>query len=357
MPKHKFFTICYGVILILVIIWLADQVSFIFTPLKIAVEIMLVPFLLAGVLYYCLRPAVEWLHHFKVPRGVAILIMYAVLAGVLVAISLAVGPLFQHQLDRLIVTAPKMADLLWQQWLYFQENQASFPAFINEWIEEATHYVQVLVASLGRNLANIISGITSFILTLVIVPLILFYLLKDGPRFATGILRFVPEKNQTEAEAILQDMGKALSTYVLGQLLVSVCVGTMVFIGYSLIGLEYSLILAFFAMLTNLIPFVGPLIGAVPALAVALIDSPWMMLKALAVILVAQQIESNLISPQIMGRALDLHPLTIILLLLVAGSLSGIIGMIVAVPLYALAKVIVKHLYRLYQLRLSNHQA
>jgi predicted PurR-regulated permease PerM len=356
MPKNKFFTICYGVILVLVIIWLASQVSFIFAPIRIAVETMLIPFILAGILYYILRPAVEWLHGYKVPRSIAILIMFLVLVGVLMAFCLAVGPIFQQQLNRLIVTAPKIADLLWQQWLYFQENQASFPSFVNNWFEQATQYVQVLVASIGRNLANILSGITSFILTLIIVPFILFYLLKDGPRFSEGLLRWVPQGKREEAQVIIGDMSRALSTYVLGQMVVSLCVGTMVFIGYSLIGLDYSLILAFVAMLTNLIPFVGPLIGAIPALAVGLIDSPWMMFKALLVVLAAQQIESNVISPQIMGRALDVHPLTIILLLLVAGSLSGVVGMILAVPLYALTKVVVKHSYRLYQLRMSGHK-
>ena len=356
MPKHKFFTFCYGVILILVIIWLASQVSFIFKPLKVAVQTLLLPFLLAGVLYYVFRPAVDWLHGFKLPRSVAILLLFLALAGIMTALCLAVGPLFQQQLNRLMITAPEVAERLWQQWLYFQDHQASFPPFVNEWIEQATRYVQVVVAAIGRNLADILSSITNLIITLIIVPFILFYLLKDGPRLSEGVLRWIPQGKQEEARLIIGEMSKALSTYVLGQMVVSLCVGIMVFIGYSLIGLDYSLILAFVAMLTNLIPFVGPLIGAVPALAVGLLDSLWMMVKVLLVVLVAQQIESNVISPQVMGRALDVHPLTIILLLLVAGSLAGVVGLILAVPFYALSKVVVKHLYRLYQLRLSNQK-
>lgn len=356
MPKHKFFTFCYGVILILVIIWLASQVSFIFKPLKVAVQTLLLPFILAGVLYYVFRPAVQWLHGFKLPRSLAILLVFMALAGVITAFSLAVGPLFQQQLNRLIITAPGVADRLWQQWLYFQANLASFPPFVNEWIEQATRYIQVVVAAIGRHLADILSGLTNLIITLIIVPLILFYLLKDGHRISEGVIRWIPREQQNEARLIIRDMSKALSTYVLGQMVVSLCVGIMVFIGYTLIGLEYSLILAFVAMVTNLIPFVGPLIGALPALAVGLLDSLWMMVKVLIVVLVAQQIESNLISPQVMGRALDVHPLTIILLLMVAGSLAGVIGLILAVPAYALSKVVAKHVYRLYQLRLSSQK-
>jgi predicted PurR-regulated permease PerM len=117
---------------------------------------------------------------------------------------------------------------------------------------------------------------------------------------------------------------------------------------------EYSLILALVAMLTNVIPFVGPFIGIIPALIVGFIESPMMMLKVIIVVVIAQQIESNLISPQIMGRALDVHPLTIILLLLVASSLGGVLGLILAVPTYAMLKVVVKHSYRLFRLRSSE---
>ncbi|GGK20549.1 UPF0118 membrane protein YueF [Caldalkalibacillus thermarum] len=354
MPKHKFFTFCYGVILVLAIIWLASQVSFIFTPIRVAFQTLLMPFLLAGVLFYVMKPIVDFLAEHRVPRAMAILLLYVAVIGVLVGLSLAVGPIFQQQMNRLIETAPAIADLLWSQWLYFQANQANFPDFVNDWIEQATVYVQQLMSAIGQNLANIISGITSFVITLAIVPFILFYMLKDGHRFPEGILKLLPEDKRTEAQAILSGMNKALSTYVLGQLIVSLCVGIMVYIGYLIIGLEYSLILALVAMLTNVIPFIGPFIGTFPAVIVGLIDSPWMMLKVIIVVVIAQQIESNLISPQVMGRVLDVHPLTIILLLLVAGSLAGIIGLILAVPIYAVSKVVVKHMYRLYQLRLSS---
>ncbi|MDQ0340375.1 putative PurR-regulated permease PerM [Caldalkalibacillus uzonensis] len=354
MPKHKFFTFCYGVILVLASIWLASQVSFIFTPIKVAFQTLLMPFLLAGVLFYVLKPIIDFMVEHRINRVLAILLMYIALAGALVGLSVAVGPVIQHQMNRLIETAPRIAELLWRQWLYFQANQASFPDFVNDWIEQATVYIQQLMSAIGQNLTNIIGGITSFILTLVIVPFILFYMLKDGHRFPEGIIRLLPESKRGEAQTILSGMNKALSTYVLGQVIVSSCVGIMVYIGYLVIGLEYSLILALVAMFTNVIPFVGPFIGTFPAMIVGLIESPLMMLKVIIVVVIAQQIESNFISPQVMGRVLDVHPLTIILLLLVAGSLAGIIGLILAVPIYAVSKVIVKHMYRLYQLRLSN---
>jgi predicted PurR-regulated permease PerM len=164
-------------------------------------------------------------------------------------------------------------------------------------------------------------------------------------------LRLLPKKQRIEGRKILSDMDSKLSSYIQGQILVSLCVGVLMFAGFLIIGIDYALILALVAMFTNVIPFVGPWIGTVPALIVALIDSPVMVGKVLIVIIVVQQFESNFISPQIMGKKMAIHPLTIILLLIVAGRFAGIIGMLLAVPTYAVCKVVVSHTYRLFKLR------
>lgn len=351
MPKHRFFTICYGIILVLLIIWLFTKVSFLLHPIVLGIQTLFVPFLIAGILYYLMRPIVDFLELKRVPRIISILLMFLAFIGVIISVSLAIGPILQQQIYRLIENAPAIADMLLEQWEFLQENRANFPDFVDEWIVAATEAVQSLLSGIGRNIMDVITGVTGFLFTLVIVPFILFYMLKDGSKLPDGIVKFIPSQQRSEAKKVLAGMNKALSTYVIGQLIVSLCVGIMVYIGYLIIGLEYSLLLAIVAMLTNVIPFVGPFIGTAPAIVVGLIDSPVMMLKVIIVVLVAQQIESNFISPQVMGRVLEVHPLTIILLILVAGSLFGLIGLILAVPVYAVSKVIVKHVYRLILLR------
>lgn len=365
MPKQKFFMICYGIILVLIIMWLLTRVDFLFQSIVAIVEILfliirtlIVPFLLAGVLYYLFRPLVDFLAQKGLHRVVAILTMYLTFIGMITVIVLAAGPLLQAQVQRLIDNAPLFADLLLEQWEYIQGNRDNLPDFVDEGIQAATQATQDFLnnigehlAALGKNILSILSSITSFLITLIIIPFILFYMLKDGKHLSNGILKFIPNKRRQEAELILSDMNKALNTYVMGQVIVSVFVGVMVFIGYSIIGLEYSLILALVAMLTNLIPFIGPFIGTFPAVIVGLIESPGMMFQVLLVVIVVQQIESNLISPQVMGRVLDLHPLTIILLILVAGSIFGLVGLLLAVPVYAVGKVVVKHAKRLIELR------
>lgn len=354
MPKNRFFMICYAIILVLLIIWLLTKVSFIFSPLIIAVKTLFLPFALAGVLYYLFCPLIDLLEQYKLSRTVSILILFLVLIGIMIVLSMMIAPVLEQQVNRLIANAPGIANLLISEWERYQGNKVNFPNYVNEAIEYITVKAQQLFMDIGRNMTNIIGAITSFVITLVIVPFILFYMLKDGRKAPNILIQFLPEEKQRlEARSIFTGMNKALSTYVQGQVIVSLCVGIMVYIGYLIIQIEYSLILALVAMFTNVIPFVGPFIGIFPALVVGFLDSPMMMLKVIIVVVIAQQIESNLISPQIMGRALDVHPLTIILLLLVASSWAGILGLILAVPTYAVLKVVFKHIYRLIQLRMG----
>lgn len=133
-------------------------------------------------------------------------------------------------------------------------------------------------------------------------------------------------------------------------MIVSSFVGILCYIAFTLIGLDYALILALVAMVTNVIPFLGPWLGTIPAVIVGLLHSPLKALLVILLVVIIQQIESNILQPQVMGKKLSMHPVTVLSLILVAGSFAGIIGMLLAVPLYAVGKVIVTHAYRLWKL-------
>jgi len=183
------------------------------------------------------------------------------------------------------------------------------------------------------------------------VPFILYYLLKEGEKVPGFILKLLPAKHHEEGRNILSEMDDALSAYIQGKIMVSMILGLLIYVGYLIIGLDYSLILAVAAAVMNVIPFVGLFIGIIPSIVVAFIHSPGMLIQMLIVVIVVQQIESNFLSPQVMGKKLDIHPLTIILLLIMVGSISGLLGMFLAIPVYAILKVIVTHVYRMYGLR------
>lgn len=357
MSHYKWFRVFLAIIMLFIIIFLGSQITFIFRPIVVFVETLFFPFLLAGVLYYLFRPIVNLLHKQKVPKTIAIIIIYLAVIGLLVAMVLLVGPVLQRQVNSLVNNIPFIFnEIRWiiielQDHEWFSRFQLTENFTFEKLPDNLTQYLNQAFNIVSTNIAGLIGFIANLVIIFIIIPFILFYMLKEGEKAPNQVLRLLPEKQRIEGRKILADMDVKLSSYIQGQIIVSMCVGILMYAGFLIIGIEYSLILALIAMFTNVIPFVGPWIGTVPALIVAIIDSPFMIVKVLAVILIVQQFESNFISPQIMGKKLAIHPLTIILLLIVAGRFAGIIGMLLAVPTYAVCKVVVSHTYRLFKLR------
>lgn len=358
MPQSKAFKIGYGIIVVLLIILLANQVSFIFKPLVVLVQTLFFPFLVSGVLFYLFRPIVGYLHSLKVPKVLSILLIYLAFIGLFVLLGFLIGPLLKEQFHRLVENFPEMMDKAQDK--FAELHQQPWVSQNVDWqliSSNVMDYLKSSLSAIGANIASFISILTNIIVVFVTVPFILYYMLKEGEKAPGYMLRFLSDQDREEGLRILSDMDRALSSYIKGQVLVSLFVGLIVYIGYLIIGIDYSLILAMATMLTNVIPLIGPLIGVIPAIVVAFIESPFMVVKVLIVALVAQQLEGNLVSPLVMGKNLNIHPLTIILLLLVAGSLGGFLGLLLAVPTYAVLKVVVWHSYRLYKLRKQKAEA
>ena len=135
----------------------------------------------------------------------------------------------------------------------------------------------------------------------------------------------------------------------------SFCIGLLLFIGYSIIGLKYALVLASIAAVTSVVPYLGPTIAISPAIVIAIITSPLMLLKLAVVWTLVQFFEGHFISPNVMGKTLKIHPLTIIFILLCAGNLMGIVGVIIGIPLYAVLKVLVSHIFMLFKRRYNRY--
>ncbi|TCP31753.1 putative PurR-regulated permease PerM [Scopulibacillus darangshiensis] len=359
MPRSKYFRFAVWILLIFTVIMIGSKISFVFRPIGILITTLAAPVLVAGVLYYILRPVVRLLVKVKVPRIIAILLLYLIVIGLITVIVLGIGPAINKQFVALANAMPGLIKDLGQQLKDFQ-NSNLFDRFQLDKISYTditnrfSHSIGNITASIGNNVLTIIQSITGIVIIIVTVPFILFYMLKDGEKLPGSILRFLPKEHQDEGKLILGDMDEALSGYIQGQMLVSLFDGVFIYIWYQIIGLDYPLILALAILFTNVIPFIGPFIGTAPGVIVGFIQSPLMALWVIVGVLIVQQIESNIISPQVMGKKLDIHPLTIIFILLVAGNLAGIIGMILAIPTYAVAKVIITRTYKLIRLRYNK---
>lgn len=170
-------------------------------------------------------------------------------------------------------------------------------------------------------------------------------MLKDHEKLVPFVTKFFSGDTKTWIEKTLKDIDDVLNLYIRGQILISSILAALLFIGYSIIGLNFALLLVVFAFFMNIIPFIGPWIAFIPALTIAFFQDPIMAIWVSVITLIAQQTDANLITPNIMGKTLNIHPLTIITILLAAGNIAGLIGVLLAVPGYAVGKAIISNIY------------
>ena len=349
--KHNFFKYAIGFLLVLVNIFLLGKIDFFLVPLRNVLATIFLPLLISGLLYYLMRPLINWIVKFKIPRTLAILMGFVLLIALLAIISASTGTMIASQISQLYSSLPGFFETASEKTIEFFNNGALSFIPISDLQQQLSGLLQKIVPFLSNGLISGISVVANATAALVIVPFFLFYLLKDDKLFRQRMLAIIPEKHRNSGEEILEDVDKTLSMYIIGQAIVALTIGVLMYIGYLILGLDYALVLALFALITAFIPILGAFIGIIPAILVGLTVNPLMALKVLILMIVVQQLEGNLLSPQIMDKRMNIHPLTFLLLLLVAASLFGFIGMLIAVPVYAVIKVLWKSFYKLYKLK------
>ncbi|MDT2393994.1 AI-2E family transporter [Enterococcus avium] len=336
-------------LIIATLILVSSKIDFVFQPIGTFFTTLFTPILIAGFLYYLLNPLVNLLMKMGVKRLAAIALIFILLIGIIVLIFMSIIPNLVEQLVSLARNIPGFISNM-QTWLQELANNATrFPLFkeldVDKYISNldvsAGSIIQQSLTGVTNGLGSVIGKITTIVLLLVTVPFILFYMLKDGEKLVPNIERLFPEKQRENIKGLLQQLNKTLSDYISGQAIECLFVGTFTFLGYLLIGVDYAFLFGVIAGLTNLIPYLGPYLGLAPALIYTFFDSPTRALLCIVVVIIVQQIDGNVIYPNVIGKSLNIHPLTIILILLVAGNLSGILGVFLGVPVYAILRTLV----------------
>jgi len=303
---------------------------------------VLAPFFVAMIISYVLNPVVNMLNSRKVPRTAAVLLIYAVFIGAITVILMNLIPMFMKQLKELNEHMPQIT-IKAQNWFDGMNNNRFLPDSVREGINKGLNRLE---AGITRSIGDGVNGIGTTINILFaafIVPFLVFYMLKDIQVIEKTALAVVPAKHRRRTTKMLIDIDTALGHYIRGQFTVCLIIGVLAYLGYWLVGMEYALLLASIVAVFNIIPYLGPFFGAAPAIVMASTISLKMVLLVAGVNLVVQMLEGNVISPQVVGRTLNMHPLLIIFVLLVGGELAGVIGLILAVPSYAVLKVVIQH--------------
>ena len=303
------------------------------------------PLLIAVVVVYLLNPIVSALERRGVPRAAGAGIVYLLFLCIVALIVSLLVPVVARQVSQMIEHFP---DYLADGQAYVRRVAARFgqePNFqldadhVRAWLsaEDNRQTVTRYLTGLRSVTTSLLSGLIIF----VIGPVMAFYLLVDLPRLERGMMALVPPSRREEIRGLMDRIGQSVGGFFRGQLLVALFVGVASSIGLWAIGLPFWLLVGIVAGVFNLVPLVGPFIGGALAVVIALISGqPLKAVWAALVLLAVQQVDNHLISPNVMGRTVQLHPVVVMLALLVGASFAGLFGMLVIVPLVAVAKIV-----------------
>ncbi|PTM23486.1 AI-2E family transporter [Lactobacillus sp. PFC-70] len=343
------------ILLILLILLVASKVPWLATPFVVVAQIVGLPIILAGVGYYLLNPVVDRLERRGVARTWSITGLFVLVAGLLVWGIGSGVPLVQHQLNTLLTEWPQY----WHQvtrtvthWLNDERLtgiRQQLDQFNQQLGDQSSQTVSQLAKTTWSSVGGVVSRIASVVVAVVTAPFILFYLLRDGHQLPQYLSRLLPIKRRQAAIDLLVEMNRQVSNYVRGQLIVAFAVAVLFYLGFLVIGLKFALLLGIVAGILNLVPYLGSFLAMVPVVVVAVMASPWMLVKVLIVFVIEQTLEGRLISPLVLGSSLKIHPLTIIFVLLILGKAFGVVGVILGIPGYAVIRVIATQGFRWYQ--------
>ncbi|CAM5206130.1 putative PurR-regulated permease PerM OS=Ureibacillus acetophenoni OX=614649 GN=SAMN05877842_11194 PE=3 SV=1 [Ureibacillus acetophenoni] len=345
MTKKVWFQVGIGLLLLLFIIKYTIEIHWIFNPLFIILQTIFIPLLIGGVLYYVTEPIQRVLEKRGVPRWGSIITIVLLLLGVFTGLAILIANPISTQINNLVKNAPFIGDKIMEATDFVMANKDNLPPQAQQMIDSVVDSIQGIAVAGSQMIVSFISGAVSATFTLILIPFFFIFMLKDHEKFAPQIYNIFSGERRRWVKETLTDIDTVLRNYVQGQVMISAILAVSIYVGYLFIRLDYSLLLAIFAFFMNMIPFIGPWISLAPAVVVALVQDPILVVWVCVITLVAQQVESNLITPNIMGEKLNIHPLTVISIVLAAGNIAGFIAIIIAIPTYAVIKAIVINIY------------
>ncbi|OGF47595.1 MAG: hypothetical protein A2452_07670 [Candidatus Firestonebacteria bacterium RIFOXYC2_FULL_39_67] len=311
---------------------------------------LLTPFLVAFILVYALNPLADKIESWGIKRPWAVAMIFI---GFVVVSGLVVSLGFESIKAEITLLKTQVPAYIERIKLSLIDNAAMIEAKIPNMKKGIlqnmiTQKIGDLPTIIGEKMPYILRTLLGLVTSTLIVLFLTFFILKDGREFRKNIIRIVPNKYFETVLCLLFEINKSVGNYVRGQLIDCTIVAVLSVIGLSLIGLKYAIIIGIICGITNIIPYLGPIMGMIPAIFIALVEhkSGAMAGSVVAVMMGVQLIDNVAVSPIAVGQSVDLHPIIVILSVTIGGALMGLWGMLLAVPIYCALKVTFQILYK-----------
>lgn len=312
---------------------------------------LFLPFIVASFIAYLLYPIIEKLNEYNIGKTYAILLIYLIFFGGTGFLIYRLYPAIFMQLRDLNEQIPELITMYENMIANLYDSTSFLPEAVHDQIDQMIIKVE---SSLENVIAKLLSGFTKvfdFVFFITVIPVLVFYFLKDYEKIKNSLKLLIPKRYHVDMSKLFSAIDKRLGHYIRGQLLVSLFVSFTSLIIFRFLNIKYPLLLAIILGLTNIIPYFGPIIGSVPVIAITITVSAKLVFIVIISIIIIQVIESNFLSPYIVGKSTNIHPVTIIFALLLGGQLSGVIGMLLAVPILTILKAITIHFIEMRSVR------
>ncbi|MEG0306969.1 MAG: AI-2E family transporter [Clostridium sp.] len=325
---YKIFIITISVGLMIFLLWK-------FPIFKQLIGVIIVSFIIS----YSIRP----FHKFFTQRGInkklsALIVILVILGfvGVLTAVLVPWVYSESSNFKEVIANVKQYYDSITKDVQYIVESP-----FIQEVIYNSYEKFKITMTDIATGLISEMISMAENVILLFIVPTLVYFFLSDGENISNGIMKYIPFNNKYAIRRAFAHMDKVMERYIITQFELCGIIGVLTFIALTISGVKYVLILSFINAIFNIIPYFGPIIGAIPIVVIALLTSTKKAVMVMFWLFVIQQLEGDIICPKILGETVDSHPVTILLLLIVGGSVGGIIGMIIVIPVWVMIKIMV----------------
>lgn len=288
-------------------------------------------------------PSVDWLQKRKIPRGVSILFIYFTLFIVISFTIYLIIPPIAEQIAELSANFPRYFDRLISSYSTIKDYSIQHGLLdnIKESLGTISSNLQSTAAGVFTTVSNIFGGIFSFFLVLIIT----FYMVVEESAIKKLVWSIAPTKHQPYIMQLINRMQKKMGLWLRGQLILSLVIFILTYVGLLILGVKYALVLALIAGLTEFIPYLGPILGAIPAVFLAFTQSPMLAVFVIILFIIIQQIENNILVPKIMQKTVGLNPIVSISVLMIGFKLAGVIGAVLSIPVATAISVFIKDLF------------
>jgi sporulation integral membrane protein YtvI len=318
--------------------------------------------LVSMLLAYLLNPSVTYFERKGMKRILAASIVYLIILGGIVILFLAVLPRTGREIMRLGANLPQYLTSVtnWFQNLYssYSDTFGEMPEILQSIENVVSQNIDRIQQSLANGAEKFIlglAGMLSRIVSLVLTPVLTFYFLVDKDHFQKKVDVLIPSRYKEEIYKLLSEMDDAMSQFIRGRLLMAVIVGITTTIFLFLMGIEFAIIIGFITGLADIIPYIGPFLGFLPAVVFAFISSPTKALWVGALFLLIQWMENNILGPKVLGKTTGMHPLTVLVSIITGGTIFGVMGMIVSVPAVNIGIILYRYIKDKVNKRLSDN--